>query len=72
MNNKSDFTEILEEEIVDLKGIKVKVSLVKTKTMQGRTLIRTYSNFLRNDNNQQELKSLKELYALPQDGGKNG
>lgn len=50
MRGKSDFTKILEEKIVVLRGRKVKVSLVLTKTKQDRDLIRTYSNFLKNDN----------------------
>jgi len=64
MNNKSYFTEILEEKIIELKGVKVKVSLVKTRSIHGRALIRTYSNFLRNDNSEEHRKETKILNEL--------
>jgi len=50
MRNKSDFTKIIEETIIKLRGRKIKVSLVLTKTKRNKDLLRTYSNFLKNDN----------------------
>jgi len=49
MRNKSHFTKVLDEKIIELRGHQVKVSLVMTKTAKGRDLVRTYSNFLKND-----------------------